>query len=47
MFQHWAQPVTSKSWAIIAVVAHTVSRATGFRILASFQHTAWERATAR
>jgi hypothetical protein len=44
MFKHWAQPVTSTPWAVVAVVTHWVKRATGYRLGLHAHHRAWERA---
>lgn len=43
-FSRWAQPVTSRRWALIAVLAEYASRLSGYRLLASAKHRAWERA---
>jgi hypothetical protein len=45
MFGHWAQPVTSRTWAVITVVLDTIKRASGYRVLGTASHRAWERAT--
>lgn len=43
-FDHWAQPVQRRRWAVAAVVLHAVMRASRYRILGAASHRAWERA---
>lgn len=43
-FRRWAQPVTSRPWALVAVVAGMVCRASGYRLLVHAKHRAWEHA---
>lgn len=45
-FSTWAQPVTCRRWAAVAVVAHAISRVTGYRVLVHAKARAWERAVA-
>lgn len=44
MFKHWAAPVVSKPWAILATITYWIARKSNFRLFPHFQHTAWERA---
>lgn len=44
MFDNWAQPVTSKPWALVCVVLDRIKRASGFRLAVHSSHRAWERA---
>jgi hypothetical protein len=43
-FSTWAQPVTSRPWAIVTVALETLYRATGGRMFGASKHGAWERA---
>jgi hypothetical protein len=43
-FRNWAQPVTSRPWAVICSVLFAASRATGFRVLNRAKHRAWQHA---
>lgn len=43
-FKNWATPVKSKPWAVAAVLAEQVKRASGYRILVGPAHRYWERA---
>lgn len=44
MFSNWAQPVTSKPWAVVAVATDKVKRLTGYRLFVHSAHRSWERA---
>lgn len=44
MFDHWAQPVVSKRWALACTVLDWLKRASGYRLFAHSAHRAWERA---
>lgn len=44
-FGHWAQPVTSRPWAVICGLLFAVSRLSGHRVLNGAKHRAWQRAT--
>lgn len=43
-FSRWAQPVTSRPWALVAVALFRASQLTGHRTLNHAKHVAWERA---
>lgn len=45
MFDHWAQPVTHRGWALVCVALDKLKRASGYRFFAHSSHRAWERAT--
>lgn len=45
MFKNWAQPVTNKRWAAVAVISHWISAFTNYRVLVNFKVRAWEKAT--
>lgn len=45
MFDHWAQPVTHRRWALATVVLERLKRASGYRLFVHSTHRAWERAT--
>ncbi len=40
----WAQPVVSKSWAFVTTVLFALSTLTGYRVLNTAKHRAWQRA---
>lgn len=44
-FKHWAQPVTSRPWALLAVALSFVHRHTPIR-MSRYSHGAWRKATA-
>lgn len=44
MGRGWAQPVVSRRWAVICSVACAIKKASGYRLLAGFSHSAWARA---
>lgn len=44
MFDNWAQPVTSKPWAVVTVLLDRVKRASGYRLYIHSTHKAWQRA---
>ncbi len=45
MFKNWAQPVTSKPWALVASVLDQAKRISGYRLFVRSSHRAWEQAT--
>jgi hypothetical protein len=45
MFDNWAQPVTSKPWALVAKIVWRIQWATGHRLDGRYAHRAWQRAT--
>jgi len=44
MFSHWATPVVSKRWAIVATLHHWVNRKTGYRVFSGQLHRTWQKA---
>ncbi len=44
MFDHWAQPVTSKPWAIVCVILYRLKRMSGFRLFGKATGNAHRRA---
>lgn len=44
MFERWAQPVTHRGWAAVAVVLGAAKRWSGYRLFVHSSHRAWERA---
>jgi hypothetical protein len=44
MFSHWAQPVRSYPWAVVATALFTLSKLSGYRALNHAKHSAWVRA---
>lgn len=44
MFENWAQPVTSKPWAMICVVLSTAKRLTRYKMFVHSSHWTWEKA---
>jgi hypothetical protein len=44
MFKNWAQPVTSKPWGVVCVVAFWLSKTTGYRTLNRFKGGAHRKA---
>jgi hypothetical protein len=43
-FDSWAQPVTSKPWAVVAAIAFRLSKASGYRVLNHFKGGAHRKA---
>ncbi len=43
-FDHWAQPVTHRGWAVVTVILDAIKRASGYRLFVHAAHVAWERA---
>ncbi len=43
-FGQWAQPVTSRTWAIVAAALYALSQASGYRMLNTAKAHAWCRA---
>ncbi len=44
MFRHWAQPVVSQPWAVIATVLFALAKWTNNDWLHHVKHSAWQRA---